>query len=231
MEDWHRLLPKASNLEKERKYRELEKKLTDGALKVSELREAQNLISSMDYTRLLARLAEQHETLSMIDPLTETYNRRYLGLQLDKLLRDLNRDIDSGRKSPLKALMVIFVDIKEFKKLNDTKGHTAGDDALRKLANKLENALRSQDELFRFGGDEFVALLSLPIENPRTQEEIFSRIRKEVHESLPFRISMGSVVVEKGSGLTAEKILEIADKKMYEDKRGTKEEQLTLNLE
>lgn len=231
MEDQRGPLQKSEIKEREKKLSELKEKLTSGTLKVSELRSAQGLIDAADYTKLLARLAEQHETLSMIDPLTEAYNRRYLGLQLGKLLRDLNKDVDSGRKSPLKALMVIFIDIDEFKIFNDTKGHATGDEALRKLSTELEGALRSQDELFRTGGDEFVALLPLPVDNSRTQEEIFSRIRKEVSEKLPFKISMGSVVVEKGSTLTAEKILEIADKKMYEDKWGTKEEQLTLNFE
>jgi diguanylate cyclase (GGDEF)-like protein len=96
------------------------------------------------------RTAEVHQ-LAITDALTGVFNRRHL-VELG------NRALLHARRyhQPLAAIML---DVDDFKKINDTCGHAAGDEALRKLANQLRKDLRSTDILGRYGGDEFVVLL------------------------------------------------------------------------
>jgi diguanylate cyclase (GGDEF)-like protein len=92
------------------------------------------------------------QELSFKDPLTGIYNRRYFSLRLDEELR---RQTRSGR-----ALSLILVDVDDFKTLNDTKGHRAGDEALMELATMLSaQPARGLSITSRYGGDEFAVLI------------------------------------------------------------------------
>ncbi len=89
---------------------------------------------------------------SMTDPLTGLYNRRYMEVQLGKLIKTLSR---------VKGILsILMIDIDFFKKYNDTYGHTAGDACIKKVAEMLrEMARREDDFVVRYGGEEFVAIL------------------------------------------------------------------------
>jgi len=91
------------------------------------------------------------ETMSLLDPLTELYNRRGLQQALKWELQILFRE---GGK-----LMVLFLDIDDFKKINDSLGHPVGDVLLREIAQKIRDSVRSSDHVARIGGDEFILLL------------------------------------------------------------------------
>ena len=98
-----------------------------------------------------ARLHEQTVALSITDPLTGVPNRRHLFQQLEaEMARAARFD------TPLTMLMI---DIDHFKHLNDTAGHSAGDDVLRRVCELLRQNLRKVDTLARYGGEEFVVLL------------------------------------------------------------------------
>ncbi len=101
----------------------------------------------------IRRLAEEKLLkMSTIDELTGIYNRRYFMEALDKDIKRSNR-----YGTPLSLMMV---DADYFKNINDTHGHDAGDLALKKLAEIMATTLRESDIFARFGGEEFVALLS-----------------------------------------------------------------------
>lgn len=98
-----------------------------------------------------ARLHEQVRFLSLTDPLTELPNRRHMQIFLEKEFAAAER----GR-----PLTVILYDLDDFKIFNDTAGHQAGDDALRSFGRILATQTRAMNLAARYGGDEFVSILS-----------------------------------------------------------------------
>ena len=100
-------------------------------------------------TRKLKRQTQQLDALAHHDPLTQVGNRRALDEELEALEH-------SRRSEPCSLLML---DLDWFKAFNDRYGHLAGDEALRKVATTLRDALRAPDKVFRYGGEEFVVLL------------------------------------------------------------------------
>ncbi|MBX3232030.1 MAG: GGDEF domain-containing protein [Labilithrix sp.] len=96
---------------------------------------------------LLARVAEHART----DPLTGILNRRELEIRFEQ---ERSRSARSGA-----SLSLVLIDVDFFKSTNDTRGHEAGDDVLRRLGQLLGASVRTHDVLARYGGDEFVALL------------------------------------------------------------------------
>lgn len=90
-------------------------------------------------------------SLSLLDPLTNIHNRRYLDTHLDKLItQSIQHD---------KNLTILMVDLDNFKQINDEKGHAAGDSVLKEVAHRLTANLRTADLCIRYGGDEFIIIL------------------------------------------------------------------------
>lgn len=106
-------------------------------------------VLTLDITQDKA-LQSELELKASLDPLTRIYNRKYLEETLDQVLSDRRRR---------KPVYVALLDLDGFKQINDSAGHDAGDAILREVAATLRDALRKQDLLARYGGDEFVALL------------------------------------------------------------------------
>jgi len=132
----------------------------------------------------------------------------------------------ADRYSRLMALF--FIDLDGFKKVNDTLGHEAGDLLLRQAADRMVSCVRKSDTVARFGGDEFIVLLS-EIENPGdcgiAAENILRRLSEDFDlEGKVGRIgaSIGMAVYSPGSGDTIEGLLRNADSAMYEVKKSGK---------
>ncbi|MGD1054148.1 MAG: diguanylate cyclase [Candidatus Dormibacteria bacterium] len=131
---------------------------------------------------LRARNAEL-DRVSRIDMLTNIYNRRHL----DEHLRSV---ISSARRHD-RSVGVLLVDIDHFKDVNDEHGHLAGDAVLREVASRLQQAMRTEDALGRWGGEEFLAVLTdTPPEGVRTMAE---RLR-QVIAAAPFTLDDGSQI-------------------------------------
>lgn len=126
-----------------------------------------------------ARLYEQTVALSITDPLTGVFNRRHLHSQLET---ELSRAERSGEE-----VTVIMIDLDHFKQLNDTCGHTVGDEVLRDVAQLLRAQVRRMDTVARFGGEEFAIVL------PRLQRTE----AVEVAEKL--RVAVGSQTFRGGT--------------------------------
>ena len=94
---------------------------------------------------------EQIEELAFYDPLTQLGNRRLFKEQLDVELKKMGRNAS--------AFALFYLDLDNFKQINDTLGHDAGDGLLQKIADRLRGVLRSSDLIARIGGDEFMVLL------------------------------------------------------------------------
>lgn len=161
----------------------------------------------------LRRQNEELERLSTSDALTGLHNRRFLTQRLSEELSRAYRQKTS--------FTVLMADVDEFKKYNDTYGHPAGDEVLKKVANILRNSTRAMDSTARYGGEEFAVLL-----NDTTGKEAFEvaeRIRTQV-ESQEFTgrkitISIGMAEFPE-DGYTADAVISSADEALYEAKRG-----------
>ncbi|MDI7267569.1 MAG: diguanylate cyclase [Myxococcota bacterium] len=168
---------------------------------------------------LIARIEEakrELERIAITDPLTGTFNRRYLGVRLrEEFLRGVRYGV---------SFSVVVADIDRFKDMNDTQGHSAGDDLLRGVAATFQREVRSSDVVTRYGGDEFV--LILPETSAAIAEEIADRLRKAV-ESLaaagaarPVSASFGVAAFDPGAAPDCEEtLLRRADAALYESKR------------
>jgi diguanylate cyclase (GGDEF)-like protein len=163
--------------------------------------------------------AEYHEEihrLAIFDALTEIPNKRYL---LEYLDRELART--SRHRRPL--ALVLF-DIDHFKKVNDERGHLAGDSVLRELANVLRPLVRHEELLARYGGEEFALVLhEANLEQARQAAE---RFRKAIADhsftfdgkTISLTISLGVAATAGEGAMSPAELLQLADERLYEAK-------------
>ena len=211
-------------------FRTFRESISAGSCNSRELKTARQSgkITQEQFALLSIALAEKLETMVEIDPLTRLFNRSFLKPRLSKVMEELNHEGEE-RRFRVQSVMVIFLDIKDFKKLNDTHGHSAGDKALAIVAQRLKKETRRNDLIFRVGGDEFIAVLPINDKNPRTLQAVFDEKKRKINDVLsveggaadvPFRVSMGFEILNKGDTTTAEELLAKADRKMYQEKNG-----------
>jgi diguanylate cyclase (GGDEF)-like protein len=154
------------------------------------------------------------------DALTSLYNRAYLN-------QILGVQFDLSRKTE-QPLTLIFIDIDNFKKINDTYGHDGGDSVLVFVAQVIQSATREDDTIVRYGGDEFVVLLANAGEEHGAEiaERIRSKIELKDHilsegNRIPVTVSVGWVTMSSESNiLSANELLETADRNLYLAKAG-----------
>ncbi len=158
------------------------------------------------------RRAELLEDLVTHDPLTGLLNRKGLYPVVKQMMARARRD--------MRLLALGFLDVDDFKGINDHYGHAAGDEVLKTLAQRLEGALRGTDRVARIGGDEFVLL----IEGLRDKGEL-APIMDHLKSSfaVPFRAGRREVPVRVSLGVSffpidtedTERLLDQADRAMY----------------
>jgi diguanylate cyclase (GGDEF)-like protein/PAS domain S-box-containing protein len=164
------------------------------------------------------RVAQEHieelRSLALLDPLTHLPNRRYLEITLAARLREMQR---YGWK-----IGVLFADLDEFKRVNDSYGHEIGDRTLRMVGETLERSVRSFDTVGRWGGEEFVAVL-VKVDR-QGLASIAERSRILVEESrlrlkpkpLGVTLSIGATLATAED--TPQSLVHRADKLMYRSK-------------
>jgi diguanylate cyclase (GGDEF)-like protein len=171
--------------------------------------------------RLRRQLAEKQghsrilRNLAMIDPLTGLYNRRFAEQRLSS---EVSRS--SRRAHPF---CILLLDLNDFKKINDTHGHPAGDLVLQEFANRLSKAIRGSDLAVRMGGDEFLVIL--PDCQVEQLQSVLARLTnvsvnwQGVH--IPVKFAAGWKAYEAGE--SPEQMLAAADQSLYMGKRAAKE--------
>ncbi len=163
---------------------------------------------------------EEIRNLAFFDPLTGLANRRYLTEQVQKGARTA--------EGALRERAMLFVDLDDFKSLNDALGHQAGDLILREVAHRLEICVRKSDTVGRLGGDEFVVILEDLDPNPKDAAAQAQAVAEKILAELgrPYRIggreSNGScsigIAVFDGAADKVNEIMQQAEIAMYQAK-------------
>ena len=162
----------------------------------------------------LMQRVEDLQKLALLDTLTETGNRRYAEITLHAKLDEIQR---YGW-----TFGVLFIDIDHFKKINDSYGHDAGDKVLKTIARTLQNGIRSFDVLSRWGGEEFMAIISST--DKKHLYNLAERLRLLIERSsIPIEAGTASITISIGATLvcaddTPETVFRRSDGLMYESK-------------
>ena len=180
-----------------------------------ELGQLESLLASLLFPLRNALLYRAAVQSALRDPLTETGNR--IAMQ-----QTLKREVDIARRT-LQPLSVLMVDIDHFKRINDTHGHLIGDQALKAVASALKESLRNVDMVFRFGGEEFMVLLSNT--NREAASMVGERLRMAVlgiqylveNRAIELSVSLGCASLLPGESM--ESLLRRADNALYVSKR------------
>ncbi len=184
------------------------------------------VLKPLDLDELLARIETQLRRsdrqselarATVIDPLTRTLNRRGLMEQFS---------IEKRKRTNLSQhVAALLIDLDEFKRINDTYGHSAGDAAIQAMGQTLERTVRASDRVCRIGGDEFVVLM------PDSDEESAKYLAQRVLALSPLKFTLRSgatlqVAFSLGVSVSTwetdlPSLLAHADARMYEHKRRT----------
>ena len=187
------------------KFNEIQSHMTD------EVKKANQIISE------LSEKVKKLEQTSNLDPLTKVFNRRALTAYLE--------NICANKNTPY-SIHLIMLDIDNFKSINDTYGHIAGDKILIFISNILRKTLRDSDKIFRFGGEEFTVVLDRSTDEE--SETIANRILKLISSNK--LVYMGeNILVTASIGMTKfvendtpDTLLSRADKALYNSKHNGK---------
>jgi len=159
------------------------------------------------------------EFLAHHDPLTNLPNRLLLKARLIKSIEKANE---------LKhQIAIFFIDIDNFKMINDSFGHSIGDDVINLVANRLQKNIRKNDTISRIGGDEFIIVIE-DIFEIKDVEKIAKKIVNDFKESIKMEKHTFDITVSVGisvfpnNGLNAEDLIKHADTAMYSAKNGGK---------
>jgi diguanylate cyclase (GGDEF)-like protein/PAS domain S-box-containing protein len=176
----------------------------------------QDLIQVFSSRYHLVKLKTELEELSVKDPLLKIFNRRFIQILLDKEIKKIERH--GGYFS------IILSDLDDFKRVNDTYGHSIGDEVLKLFTKVVSSQIREMDVFARWGGEEFLVFL------PKTTKEqakiVAERIRKKLSESYLYIDESRKVKVTAScgvatfpdDGVTLDWLLKVADERLYKAK-------------
>jgi diguanylate cyclase (GGDEF)-like protein/PAS domain S-box-containing protein len=155
-------------------------------------------------------LAEQ----AVRDSLTNLYNRRYFNHRAEEEIAQADRN--------KQILAILLCDLDHFKTINDTRGHQSGDEVLKAVAKNIKNSTRGTDLVFRWGGDEFVIILSNTSRDGVLH--VGERIRRGIHTvsqhfNINLDLSIGAVLYPE-HGLDIDELIRLADRALYISKKG-----------
>ncbi|MBN1798548.1 MAG: GGDEF domain-containing protein [Spirochaetales bacterium] len=146
--------------------------------------------------------------ITSVDPLTKLFNRHYLYVKMDEEIKRFKRYNTT--------FSILFIDIDNFKHVNDTYGHQQGDEVLKKLSSIINNSLRDLDICARYGGEEFIIIL--PHTDINLAKEIAERIRSGVENyfsgNIKITISIGLSNCPT-SATTKKNLIKQADNALY----------------
>jgi len=166
-------------------------------------------ISVISLVKLYEREHAKITELSTKDPLTRQYNRRFITEYLQLLYSS------ETQEEQLSGKYAVFIDFDDFKNINDTEGHEAGDRLLNQVCQVITDNIRDDDYLSRIGGDEF--LLIINTKDQQSSVDIVNRLLKKNEEKCKITVSAG--VTSLKNKKDADELFRKADEIMYQAKR------------
>ena len=185
-------------------------KLNELLLRINRVIKERSLLDQQE------KMINELQRLTIEDSLTGLYNSRHLFDQLDKEIKRADRYLHS--------ISLMFIDVDNFKSINDTYGHMMGDKILAHIGKRIKDSLRVNDSAYRFAGDEFTTILPETnlSESKIIAERILTNFSKhslmiDEKEIKKFTLSIGIAEYQKNEGM--EQFLHRADLIMYEAKK------------
>lgn len=174
---------------------------------------------AMDNSLILDQVRHANEQIKHMahhDNLTELPNRR--------LLSEFLADYLPLAKRKSEGFAVLYIDLDDFKPINDDFGHGTGDEVLREVAGRLKSTLRESDTIARVGGDEFVAVIRdarSPESVEKTVRKVLSAVAKPIEVAGEQRKVSASIGISRfpDDGMTTDELIRRADEAMYRAKR------------
>ena len=176
----------------------------------------QKIVKTEKDARTMAKKVDYFQTAATKDGLTSLYNRNAFDLRINEALKMFHEE---GQ-----TVSLILFDVDNFKWINDTLGHVAGDKILQKVAQCLKEAFRKGDFIARYGGDEFATVIegmSMDIAQKKISDfnDLFSKKRFFSHSVGDVKVTVSAGITMSKEGDTVENFINRADKNMYESKK------------
>ncbi|WP_297473653.1 GGDEF domain-containing protein [Persephonella sp.] len=170
---------------------------------------------SFFYSYILKNLNKKLWKASIYDPLTDLYNRKYI-------YQNLELEIERIKRGLREKICIVYIDIDNFKVVNDLEGHVTGDKVLQEIAHIVKNNFRKVDLLGRVGGDEFLLI----VENCNVEKirKRLGKIKTEIENKFTkYKLSLSYGIVKlPEETIDIEKALKMADERMYAMKKKNK---------
>ena len=167
-------------------------------------------IEMRNSTTTLENRTKQLKQLSSVDPLTKLANRRSMMEKLNIAMHLLKKD--------KKIFSIVMGDIDDFKKVNDTYGHDAGDKVLVMVAETISSQLRDGDYVSRWGGEEILILVNGNLEAAKSlSERILNKLNQSevIYENRPVKVTMTFGVAQANESFRIEDFIQQADNRLY----------------
>lgn len=178
-----------------------------------------SMLTFIVFGYIIGKSEDRFETLSIIDPMTNLYNRRYFDARLEDEFAIAERKESD--------LCLAIMDIDKFKSINDKYGHPIGDKVLKKVAQSITNVIRKGETIARIGGEEFAIIF--PDCNEEVTLKIIERVRNSISnsyielmtgEKIYVTVSVGIACYNKNSTFkSTSDFFEISDKALYKAKK------------
>jgi len=186
-----------------------------GQLKIiveSELRHVANIIEIQELLAEKLDQEQQLKTLALYDQLTQCANRNLLTERIDYQITQAKRNQSQ--------FTLIYLDLDNFKPINDTHGHQCGDIVLAAIAKKLKSLMRETDTLARIGGDEFVIVINTKVNNSKIKTKLLDGLKSPILYNDIFVSVSASIgfATYPDDGETMAALLAVADTEMYSNK-------------
>lgn len=168
---------------------------------------------------------EKLQSLACLDPLTGLFNRRVMEQALEQEFQRAQR-----YAAPLS---LVFIDLNDFKKINDVYGHDAGDLLLQHIAEQMKNLSRTSDLVTRFAGDEFILILPQTDKDQavalmrRMQVDLQQQSLDYADSTLPVALSYGIASLPDTEVVSPQQLIKKADQELYTHKRRSKVRSVT----
>jgi diguanylate cyclase (GGDEF)-like protein len=178
-----------------------------------------------DFSAIALTNSMLHEKIvsqSITDPLTGLFNRLKLNAVIDEMSNESSPKRRSIERNRGKKIYTIYLDLDNFKEINDTFGHREGDKVLKSFASQIKSVMRADDMVFRVGGDEFLVIVSVPDTQEKSRvisriEDVLSTIKCESSE-IGYSVTF-SHGIASGSSAEINNLISRSDQRMYDKKK------------